>query len=202
MFAVLSVVSSRGMLFCCSTVLLVSLLCISQAHALQGEGQPQFSVGDRVQFQRMGKTLTGKIIEMTGPGWPRVEYQEKDRTRRTVFPPKLLEAAAEVPEEEKPAEDPKEEMKTTSGDSTLREWKSSKGTFSVRAKLISQDDDSVKLETETGKVVEVPITKLSSTDRAFLTDLASGGENPFGEDGVAIDPAEAAQAAEATRQAH
>ena len=200
MFAVLSNFSSRATLLSCSVVLFVSLLCIPQAHAFQGEGQPQFSVGDKVQFQRMGKTFTGTVVELTGPGWPRVEYQQKDQTKQTVFPPKHLKIAVEV-EEEKPAEETKDEEETKSGDPTLRTWKSSKGTFSVLAKLVSQDESNVKLETETGKIVDVPIKKLSPTDQAFLTDLSSGGENPFGEDGVSVDPEEVKLAQEEQRKA-
>ena len=191
MFAVLRAVSSRAMLICCFALLFFSLLCLSQAHAIQGDGEQQFSVGDRVQFQRMGKTFTGTIVELTGPGWPRVEYQQKDKTKRTVFPPKHLKIAVEVAEEAKPEETPIKQTpikQTQSVDATLRTWKSSKGTFSILAKLVSQDQSNVKLETESGKIVDVPKEKLSSADQDFLANLNSDDDNPFGPDGVSVDP--------------
>ena len=195
MFVVLSDFSLRNTLSCCFALFFVSLLCIPQAHAFQGKGQTQFSIGDRVQFQRMGKTITGTVVELTGPGWPRVEYKQNDNMKQTVLPPAHLKIAVEVVDEENPIAEPTQDKNKKTVDSEQREWKSSKGTFSVLAKLVSQDENNVKLETETGKIVDVPIKKLSENDQTFLANLNADDDNPFGAEGVSVDPSEVAKAA-------
>lgn len=69
----------------------------------------------------------------------------------------------------------------------FRLWRDNSGNFSVRAKLIAKSDDTVKLESEAGKTIDVPISRLSRADQQFLKNLpnsspsASGGTTTGGE---------------------
>lgn len=50
----------------------------------------------------------------------------------------------------------------------MRTWRSAGKKFTVNAKLVERVDDNVKLLTEAGKEIEVPVDKLSKTDLRFL----------------------------------
>jgi hypothetical protein len=49
-----------------------------------------------------------------------------------------------------------------------RIWKAAKGSFSVKAKYVDQTSDTVSLMNATGKVIDVPILKLSPEDQAWI----------------------------------
>ena len=53
----------------------------------------------------------------------------------------------------------------------MRTWTSSDGKFSVNAVLASFDGKSVRLERESGRIVTVPLEKLSVVDQEFLKSL-------------------------------
>jgi S1-C subfamily serine protease len=55
--------------------------------------------------------------------------------------------------------------------SALRTWTSSGGNFKVKAKLITVEDDKVKLERKDGKRITVPIDALSDEDRDFIEKI-------------------------------
>ena len=50
----------------------------------------------------------------------------------------------------------------------IRTWTDESGKFRVRATLVRVNSDKVSLEREDGKVVSVPLSKLSKADRAYL----------------------------------
>lgn len=56
-----------------------------------------------------------------------------------------------------------------------RTWTDSTGKFQITASLIEVRDGSVFLETESGKTVKIPVTRLSRADQDFL----EAGDNPF-----------------------
>jgi len=53
-----------------------------------------------------------------------------------------------------------------------RKWTSSNGKFSVEADLIEVKDGNVRLKRQNGKVVTVPVSKLSKADRNYLAAKA------------------------------
>jgi len=71
-------------------------------------------------------------------------------------------------ETEQVEEAKKTDMEDSEQLQTLRTWKSKDGKFSVVAKLVERTDDSVKLERENGKQLDVPLERLSEQDREFL----------------------------------
>ena len=58
-------------------------------------------------------------------------------------------------------------------DAPLRQWSDRTGQFSVQARLVEQDRDSVTLVTADEQRIEVPLEKLCDADRAYLTEAAS-----------------------------
>ncbi len=54
-----------------------------------------------------------------------------------------------------------------------RLWRDNTGEFSVNAKLVSQDRTSVELQTEAGKILRVPISRLSAADREHLVGTST-----------------------------
>lgn len=55
---------------------------------------------------------------------------------------------------------------------SARKWTSSSGKFSVEAKLVEIKDGNVRLQRQDGKIITVPVSKLSKTDRVHLSSLA------------------------------
>lgn len=53
-------------------------------------------------------------------------------------------------------------------ESNARQWQDATGKFSVQAELVSADEKSVKLRLQNGKVISVPIRKLSVQDQDFV----------------------------------
>src|SRR5262245_53616241 len=51
---------------------------------------------------------------------------------------------------------------------SFRVWTDSTGKFRTTAKLIEAADEKVKLQREDGSVVDVPVSRLSDGDRAYL----------------------------------
>jgi hypothetical protein len=66
--------------------------------------------------------------------------------------------------------------------SGMRTWTSSTGKFKVEAKLLSVDGDIAKLKKEDGRIIDLPVEKLSDADIAFIEELrvkAADPDNPF-----------------------
>jgi hypothetical protein len=50
----------------------------------------------------------------------------------------------------------------------FRTWKDSSGAFQIEAQLVEAKEGAVKLRRKDGKIVSVPLEKLSDADRKFL----------------------------------
>jgi SLA1 homology domain 1, SHD1 len=74
-------------------------------------------------------------------------------------------------------------LQTTSSDdpkdSLSRVWTDSTGKFKVTAKLISQSNSTVTLLTDTGKTLELALSRLSQDDQDFLKKQDEESDNPF-----------------------
>lgn len=64
-------------------------------------------------------------------------------------------------------------------DNTARTWKDASGKFQVRAVLVEQTATSVRLRTDDGRELNVPIQRLSATDQEHLRALNAPADNPF-----------------------
>lgn len=60
-----------------------------------------------------------------------------------------------------------------------RLWTDTSGKFQVRARLIEKTASAVRVHTEDGREITVPIERLSETDRDYLQSLAAPADNPF-----------------------
>lgn len=64
--------------------------------------------------------------------------------------------------------------------STNRTWKSSDGKFNIEASLAGVEDGKARLKKDNGKIVSVPVNKLSKKDREYLERKEN--EDPFGDE--------------------
>ena len=71
-------------------------------------------------------------------------------------------------------------FQTESATGGLRKWRSSDGSFSVEARLLSQAAGKVRLEKLNGRILVVPLTSLSVEDKEFVNaGKPVVAENPF-----------------------
>src|SRR5262245_55424648 len=60
-----------------------------------------------------------------------------------------------------------------------RLWKDASGKFQVRASLVEQSAANVKLRTDDGREINVPLERLSQADKDYLQSLNAPTDNPF-----------------------
>jgi len=60
-----------------------------------------------------------------------------------------------------------------------RTWRDSTGQFSVEAVLVDYDGDQVKLKKSDGRVVTLPLTRLSEADQQYVRERQKEADNPF-----------------------
>jgi hypothetical protein len=63
--------------------------------------------------------------------------------------------------------------------SPVRTWSDASGKFTIEARLARQNSGNAFLERTDGKVVQVPIDRLSAADQTYLQEQAGSGGNPF-----------------------
>jgi hypothetical protein len=61
----------------------------------------------------------------------------------------------------------------------FRTWTDASGEFKVEAVLVKVDEDSVTLRRKDGKVITIPVSRLSKDDQELLKDAAAKSKNPF-----------------------
>lgn len=127
-------------------------------------GQPSnaVDVGDEVQFERAGQTLTGRVTGVRPGGiFLEVEAAVGGRTG------KLIVKATSVRPVAKP------------DGRQVRTWKDSSGQFEIEAALQTQTAFDVVLRKQDGSTITVPLERLSVADQEYVASLESGSENPF-----------------------
>lgn len=62
------------------------------------------------------------------------------------------------------------EFTAPSGNSSVREWTDASGTYKVQAELVSFEFDHVQLKRTDGKILNMPLTKLSADDQQFVRE--------------------------------
>ncbi|MDE0935862.1 MAG: SHD1 domain-containing protein [Mariniblastus sp.] len=135
--------------------------------------QEDFKIGDIVEFDFLGNQLQGEVFEFTRTGWPTVRFDYRGKSMERFFPPSRISLV--------------ESAKTGASDGTMtapaemRKWTDASGTFSVSAKLVSNKDGKIELEKEDGRVITLPLTKLSEKDQTYLQELGKQNSeaNPF-----------------------
>ena len=61
---------------------------------------------------------------------------------------------------------------------SARKWTSSDGQFSVEAELVEAKGGNVRLKRQDGKVITVPVSKLSKADQDYLSSIATAAKTP------------------------
>jgi thiol-disulfide isomerase/thioredoxin len=59
-----------------------------------------------------------------------------------------------------------------------REWTNDTGDFSIEADLVEAKNGTVKLKKQNGKIITVPVSKLSKADREYLATVAEAKQKP------------------------
>ena len=72
----------------------------------------------------------------------------------------------------------------------VRSWKSRDGKFKIEASLSEVDDGDVKLKKANGKIITVPLKKLSDKDKEYIERSNKESDNPFGGEEEEDYPAE------------
>ena len=147
------------------------------------------SVGDQVEFNRFGKKLQGTVKEDLGGRKFLIEYAtgatqssiELPVTRFTVT--KSSGTTKSPVNSGQPANNGSTSARSSSSsvdDGKMRTWADKSGKFKVKAKLLERVADSVRVETEDGRLITVEIARLSDFDQKFLeTSRPSADDNPF-----------------------
>ena len=72
---------------------------------------------------------------------------------------------------------------TSNAVATEREWNDASGKFSITATFVSHKDGSIELRKANGKLLRVPLDKLSEADKKYVAWFESGAtadsENPY-----------------------
>ncbi len=135
--------------------------------------QDDFKIGDFVELEFLGKKHHGNVYDFTGTGWPKVKFEYRGKTIERFFPPSrltLVQSAESKPQQEVLANPAK-----------TRKWTDSSGSFTVDAKLVSANAATVKLERTDGRMIALPLSKLSESDKSYLANLKvqKSATNPF-----------------------
>ncbi len=132
-------------------------------------------VGQIVQVQEHGSFWKpAKILELLPDGKVKVGMLVWNEVRQspTITRRNIQLAPDEV---DQPAR-PKSETLTPTG---LRTWADATGRFKIEAEFVSLDAGKVSLKRNDGKIIVVPLEKLSSEDQRVAQDAHANADNPF-----------------------
>lgn len=133
-----------------------------------------------------GQWRAAKVIQVLDDGQVEIQFQKwpwKDKRSRA-------DIRLAPPEVDQPDVDPSMVPKATPATSTgavatagtaYRTWTDDSGTFSIEAKYVGDQGQSVRLLRKDGKEVQVPLSRLSEADRNFVEQQrrAPKPTNPF-----------------------
>lgn len=159
------------------------------ATALLGSNQSfgqDYKVGDKVQFERFGRNYEGEVTRVAGSVLT-IKYKDGPKTESVIKPTTRVKKIGGAPATSggssssgTPAASGGSSSNSTSASSdTMRFWTDKSGKFKVKAKLSERVGDQVRLETEDGRLLTVPVAKLSEFDQEFLKTAGNAEGNPF-----------------------
>jgi len=137
---------------------LVFLLLFLQAPLLIAG---DLAVGDRVKFEFMGKNRKGTIVSFTGTDWPQVKFKYRGKDKIWLFPDDDVIRIGRT------------RSSKTKLATKMRIWSSRSGKSKIDAKLLSIDNEEVRLKKEDGKVITVAMSKLSDRDQGYVDAMRS-----------------------------
>jgi hypothetical protein len=154
----------------------------------------EYKVGDKVEVENGSEWMSGTVVKLVGrggrievrvddPDFPKsmpADIRERFSTR--PYPPDRVRPAkasaakkgAAKAKAQKPADTP------TTSEKPIRKWSDRTGKFSVDARFYHLKGDRVALVKTDGKLIEVPLAKLSEEDAKYVRELTDPiDENPF-----------------------
>ena len=159
----------------------------------------EIQVGDRVEFERFGKKLVGVVKEERAGGRIfSVEFQNGPRKDRLTLPASRItrlggstpppkaggDGSTPPPKAGDDGSPPTQAPGSKTGPAgSMRLWTDKSGKFKIRAKFTERVDNLIRLEKEDGRLITVPIEKLSEFDQKYLenarpTEEEKKEENP------------------------
>ena len=145
------------------------------------------SIGDQVEFSRFGRTVKGTVKEDLGGKKYLIEFANGATKGKIELPVTRFKITAKSTKPANAAKPNKSSESTSTTQSStsfdeakLRTWADKSGRFQVKAKLLERVADSVRLETEDGRLITVEISRLSDFDQKYLASAKPSAEkNPF-----------------------
>lgn len=127
------------------------------------------SNGVQIKFHTNGTPSTYKTIVRNRLFGRQIEWDEKGNVISDVDLdiPKPWPGAPKSPEESEQVKN-KPAPEDTKPISVMREWMSADGKSKTTAKIVTKTDETVTLENEAGKRVDVKIERLSESDREYV----------------------------------
>jgi hypothetical protein len=157
--------------------ILVGTTCAlgQQPPAAQAETE-SLKPGDKVELDWGGKTVTAEVVERSRLGWYKVKFDWNGSEVSPTLPPTKVRALGGAPKTDEDAPAVKAQPS--------RKWKDGSGKFELDASFVGKDGENIQLKRADGKVIQVPLHKLSQEDRAYIESLippAAAAEpvNPF-----------------------
>ncbi len=146
--------------------------------------QEDFQPGDKVVVEMGPEEFEGVVVK-PGPTNQLVEVKVKIDGETQTIPfmvdmIRLVESSAPKPNQ-------------SGGENELRYWTDATGKFKVKAQLVTNKNGKIELKKEDGRVVTLPLKKLSDKDQRYLEALArekakeNDPDNPFA-GGVEMGP--------------
>ncbi len=169
---------SRALVSSAIAVLVGGLLVVASSPILAEDGKARFKAGDRVEVEQFGEWQPGVVVGIDEK-FGLVEVRLDDTKGRYKDMPDDVRdrflttraRAGNVRLAKKAAAQPKEPQKE-------RTWKDRSGKFSIPAKFMEMLGETVVLQRNDGKRVEILLSKLSDDDIKYVRGLVET-ENPF-----------------------
>lgn len=161
-------------------MLLVCFLSFPHLISSSLSGQ-EIAVGDQVEFERLGRKYVGEIREVKVAGKIfSIEYDGIGGKETITLPVSRFRKVGGGTDNSTPANNTPAPAANSGSSSEMRLWTDTTGKFKITAKLVERVDNLVRLETNDGRLITVPVEKLSPFDRKFLESAqGSMAENPF-----------------------
>ncbi|KAA5542077.1 hypothetical protein FYK55_14805 [Roseiconus nitratireducens] len=142
----------------------IGLICLCVPFWIAGAWAA--NVGDQVEFSRAGTKLQGRVVEIRPGGrFLLVETEIGGSLQKVVVVASRATVMTGSASEPSGAQS--------------RMWSDQSGRFQIEASLVSQTATTVRLRKADGRVVDVPVDKLSLKDQEYLATVDTAEENPF-----------------------
>jgi hypothetical protein len=166
-------------------VVAIACCAVSPAMAQRSAG---YRLGDRVEVNHMGGWKKAVVVEAAKPGdWVEVKLEDdgdlpsivpkearEHFLRQSMPPDRVRSSRSRSIRGERGAENGKSTTASRTGSDRT-------GKFSVEARFDRLNGEKVVLRKSDGKLLEVPLARLSDADADYVRELQNAADNPFQE---------------------